>query len=162
MDLSVETILIYTILAVSTIFTSCTKDDEKDDEVEKASIVGVWSAKSMEMEMSVKTDMGILGSSEKDTSYTVLPGDDEWDEWELDGDIEFTADGKMIEGVDTSSYNYSGNVLIVVDEEASADTFQCFVTTTTLEMIMEEKEEELYDGVSYSSSYKATINADRK
>ena len=150
--------LIYTILAVSTIFTSCTKDDEKDDEVEKASIVGVWSAKSMEMEMSVKMDMGILGSSEEDTSYTVLPGDDEW---ELDGDIEFTADGKMIEGVDTSSYNYSGNVLIVLDEEASADTFQCFVTTTTLEMIMEEKEEELFDGGSYSYSYKATINADR-
>jgi hypothetical protein len=150
--------LIYTILAVSTIFTSCTKDDEKDDEVEKASIVGVWSAKSVEVDMSVKTDMSIPGSSEKDTSYTVLPGDDEW---EFDDDIEFTADGKMVEGVDTSSYSYSGNVLIVLDEEASADTFQCFVTTTTLEMIFEEKGEELFDGGSYSYSYKGTINANR-
>jgi hypothetical protein len=152
--------LIYTILAVSTIFTSCTKDDEKDDEVEKASIVGVWSAKSLEVDIfnSVKMDMGIPGSSEEDTSYTLLPGDEGWD---LDDDIEFTADGKMVEGVDTSSYSYSGNVLIVLDEEASADTFQCFVTTTTLEIIYEEKGEELFDGGSYSYNYKQILNANR-
>ena len=152
--------LIYTILAVSTIFTSCTKDDE----VEKASIVGVWSATSAKLELSESVKESLSGQvvSEYDSTLTISPGDDEW---EFDGDIEFTADGKRIEGFDTVSYTYSGNVLIEFYEDEYADTSECIVTSTTIKMIVENTEEYEFEseGSTFinSSNQKITINGIR-
>ena len=158
--------LIYTILAVSIIFISCKKDEEED----KASIVGAWSPKSIDIELSVKVNI-----EELDSSYTVLPGDEEFIEvLEFIEVMEFTADGKLIAGSDTGSYTYSGNVLTTtLDEE---QTWECVVTATSLKMTSEEsdewvEEEYSYDeesgewvAVEYSNSIysKMTINAERK
>lgn len=152
--------LIYTVLAVSIIFTSCKKEEE-NEEVKKPSIVGVWSPESIEVDMSSKASMGGVVFVDMDTSYTMLPGDEEWE----GGDMEYTADGKAITDGDTSSYTYSGNILIMSYEEEGVemlDTFTCLVSATTLQMSQEEFNEYEEEGMSSSTSVKMTMNAVRK
>lgn len=152
--------LICTILAVSIIFISCKKDEEEV----KASIVGVWAPKFIDMEMSFKVSMGSMVLQEMDTSYTVSPGDEEFADFA--DNMEFTADGKAISDGDTSSYTYSGNVLKITDVEEDGTeevtTFECVVTATSLKMTIEESEESVDDGMSYSNRYKMTLNAERE
>jgi len=152
--------LLYTLFAASIIFTSCEKEEEEQDqEVSSASIVGVWSATSMNFEISTSIEMGGF-TLEEDTNYTVLPTDDEWD---LEGDLEFTADGKAIENGDTVSYTYVGNELTIYEEgEEEEQVYQCTVTSTNLEMVSEESMVEEEDGIIMNTSYKVTINAVRQ
>ena len=126
-------------------------------------ILGVWSTKSIESEMSITVSEGSLVLQEIDTSYTSLPGDEDFPD-----NLEFTADGKTIFDGDTSSYTYSGNVLIITHEDENEgeveiweDTFECVVTATSLKMTSEESGEWEDEFYSYSESYKMTINAER-
>ena len=134
--------------------------------MKKASIVGLWSPASAEVDVSSELSMFGVVAMNMDTSYTILPGDEEWDrEMGGMGDMEFTADGKAISDGDTSSYTYSGNILIMIEEEEGVemlDTFTCLLTATTLQMSQEFNEYEEEEGMSSSTSFKMTINAVRK
>ena len=166
--------LIYTILAVSIIFISCKKDEETNpstgnndttetDNDAVNNIVGVWSTKSVDVDMSYSVIQGSQVVEEMDTSYTMLPGDEEFADF--DDDMEFTADGKAIVDGDTSSYTYSGNVLKLTEVEDGTEevtTFECVVTATSLKMTIEESDEWADEFHSYSESYKTTLNAERK
>ena len=163
--------LIYTILAASIIFVSCRKDEETNPGTgnnditvtDNDTIVGVWSPKSGDMEMSYKVIQGAEITQEMDTSYTIFPGDDEFDNFPIN--MKFTADGKAIYDGDIFSYTYFGNVLkiteVLEDGTEEVTAFECVVTATSLKMTLEESEEDFEGDMSYSTSFKVTLNSER-
>jgi hypothetical protein len=159
--------LIYTILAASIIFISCKKDEEtapsinsvantdttvtdntgtdttvtdNDNNQAGKSIIGAWSVISTENE--VNTKISIKGIVVGDTSYTELreKGDEDWDD--SPANLLFTADGKLIVDGDTSYYTYSGNELTIFEEGKEDETYQCIVTSATLQIVVEYTEVE--------------------
>ena len=92
-------------------------------------IVGVWTPTSVDIDSSMTTtiagdiiDVFDFGDGPEILSYsgsqTMTP-----EEADIEGDIEFTADGKFITD-DTASYTYSNNVLTIIeyDDEFSIES----------------------------------------
>ena len=166
--------LIYTLLALSMIFTACKKEEgctdaiatnynadaEDDDNSCIYSIIGVWTPTSVSGSQSYSvTVMGEIVDS-FDTTYTMTAA-----EAGMDGDVEFTADGNMYEGGDTASYTYSVNVLTITDDWES-ETQTCTVTSTSLTVSFSETETytEDYMGqeATITESSDMTLNANRQ
>ena len=155
--------LIYTLLAVSLIFTACKKEEgctdaiatnynadaEDDDNSCIYSIVGTWSPTSAEVNYSVT--MG--GMTLMDTSYTTTSSDPEWEF----ADVEFTADGQMIMEGESIPYSYAGNVLTIT-EDGETETNTCTVTSTEMVVILNNTEEE--NGMTSTSNI--TLNHTRQ
>ena len=126
--------LIYTFLAASIIFVGCKKEEEE----EKASIVGTWTPNSADMKITVKATVMGIETTVQDTSLTILSSDPNWD---FDGDMEFTSGGLTIEDGDTTgTYTYSGNQLILTDDNGDSETATAVVTSTSLTVTLEETE----------------------
>jgi hypothetical protein len=155
--------LIYTLIAVSMIFTACKKEEgctdpiatnynadaEDDDNSCIYSIVGTWSPTSAAVNYSVTMGGVIL----MDTSYTTTSSDPEWEFT----DVEFTADGQMIMDGESIQYSHSGNVLTTT-EDGETETNTCTVTSTDMVVILNDTEEE--DGMTETSNI--TINHTRQ
>ena len=155
--------LIYTLLAVSLIFTACKKEEgctdaiatnynadaEDDDNSCIYSIVGTWSPTSAAINYSASMGGIIL----MDTSYTTTPADTSWEFT----DVEFTADGQMIMDGESIPYSHSGNVLTIT-EDGETETNSCTVTSTDMVVILDDTEEE--DGMTMTSNI--TINHTRQ
>ena len=151
--------VLYTLLAVSIIFSACKKEDEVVAPV-APSIVGVWTPTSVSGTQSMSaTVMGQIVDS-FDTTFTMTAA-----EAGMDGDVEFTADGNMYEGGDTNSYTYSGNVLTIT-EDGESETQTCTVTSTSLTVSFSETETytEDYMGqeATITESSDMTLNATRQ
>ena len=155
--------LLYTLLAVSFIFTACKKEEgctdaiatnynadaEDDDNSCIYSIVGTWSPTSAAVIANVSmSDITLL-----DTSYTMTPSNEDWEFT----DVRFTADGQMIMDGDTMQYSYSGNVLTVTEDDET-ETSTCTVTSTDMVVILNDTEEE--DGMTMTSDI--TLNHTRQ
>jgi hypothetical protein len=155
--------LLYTLLAVSFIFTACKKEEgctdaiatnynadaEDDDNSCIYSIVGTWSPTSAAVIANVSmSDITLL-----DTSYTMTPSDEDWDLT----DIEFTADGQRIIDGESIPYSYSGNTLTIT-EDNEIETHTCTVTSTDMVLIMNDTEVE--DGMTITSNI--TLNLTRQ
>ena len=139
---------LYLFLAVSLIFTACKKEEgctdpiatnynadaEEDDNSCTYGIVGVWTPISVSGTSSMT--VVVLGETVDsfDTTFTMTAA-----EADMDGDVEFTADGNMYIDGDTNSYTYSGNVLTVTDDEGTK-TRSCTVTSTSLTVIFSDTE----------------------
>ena len=155
--------LLYTLLAVSIIFTACKKEEgctdaiatnynadaEDDDNSCIYSIVGTWSPTSAAINYSASMGGIIL----MDTSYTTTPADTSWEFT----DVEFTADGQMIMDGESIPYSHSGNVLTIT-EDGETETNSCTVTSTDMVVILDDTEEE--DGMTMTSNI--TINHTRQ
>ena len=125
--------LIFIFLAASIIFVGCKKEEE-----EKASIVGTWTPNSADMKITVKATVMGIETTVQDTSLTILSSDPNWD---FDGDMEFTSGGLTIEDGDTTgTYTYSGNQLILTDDNGDSETATAVVTSTSLTVTLEETE----------------------
>ena len=126
--------VLYTLLAVSIIFTACKKEEDEVVTPVAPSIVGVWTPTSISVAQSMSvTVMGQLMDS-FDSTFTMTAA-----EAGMDGDVEFTADGNMYVDGDTNSYTYSGNVLTVTDDEGT-ETRTCTVTSTSLTVMFSDTE----------------------
>lgn len=126
--------LIYTFLAASIIFVGCKKEEEEVEE--KASIVGKWTPNSVDAQLTAKVTVMGIETTVQDTSFTMLPSDPNWD---FNGDMEFTSGGLTIEGGDTTgTYTYSGNQLILTDDNGDSETSTAVVTSTSLTVTLEE------------------------
>ena len=155
--------LIYTLLAVSLIFTACKKEEgctdaiatnynadaEDDDNSCIYSIVGTWSPTSAAINYSATMGGIIL----MDTSYTTTPADTSWEFT----DVEFTAGGQMMMDGESIPYSHSGNVLTIT-EDGETETNSCTVTSTDMVVILDDTEEE--DGMTMTSNI--TINHTRQ
>ena len=159
--------LIYTLLAVSIIFTACKKEDEitTPGTNPTPSIVGTWTPTSTLVD--VTQTITVMGNevSSFDTSFTMTPESEGWDFT----DIEFTSDGEMIGdgeyGVETNSYSTSGNELTITDDEGT-ETHTFTVTSTNLTVSMSNTEEEIIDYMGQEGTsiyiYNMTLNATRQ
>ena len=149
--------LLYSLLAVSIIFAACSKEE---DETVTPSIVGVWTPTSISGTQSMSvTVMGQIVDS-FDTTFTMTAA-----EADMDGDVEFTADGNMYVDGDTNSYTYSNNELTVTDDEGT-ETNPCTVTSTSLTVMFSDTETytEDYMGqeATITESSDMTLNATRQ
>ena len=156
--------LLYTLLAVSFIFTACKKEEgctdaiatnynadaEDDDNSCIYSIVGTWSPTSA----AIKYTVTMGGMTLMDTSYTMTPTDPEWEFT----DVEFTADGQMIMGGESISYSHSGNVLTTT-EDGETETNTCTFTSTDMVVIINDSEE---DDMGMTSTSEITLNSTRQ
>ena len=155
--------ILYTLLAVSIIFTACKKEEgctdaiatnynadaEDDDNSCIYSIVGTWSPTSAAVNYSASMGGMILF----DTSYTTTSSDPEWEFT----DVEFTANGQMIMEGESIPYSYAGNVLTIT-EDGETETNTCTVTSTEMVVILNNTEEE--NGMTSTSNI--TLNHTRQ
>ena len=152
--------VLYTLLAVSIIFTACKKEEDEVVSPVTPSIVGVWTPTSVSGTESMSvTVMGQIVDS-FDTTFTMTAA-----EAGMDGDLEFTSDGNMYLGGDTNSYTYSGNVLtITIDGESEIQT--CTVTSKSLTISFSETETYTEDYMGQEATIKGssnmTLNATRQ
>ena len=138
--------LIYTLLAVSIIFAACKKEDEVTTPVTNpvaASIVGVWTPTSVDIDSSMTTTIAgeiveefDFGDGPEILSYsgseTMTP-----EEAGFDGELEFTSDGKMlVDGDEEMDYTYSNSVLTVTVDDTTME-WACSVTSTNLSLTIE-------------------------
>ena len=140
--------LLYLLIATSLVFTACKKEEgctdpiatnynadaEEDDNSCTYGIVGVWTPISVSGTSSMT--VVVLGETVDsfDTTFTMTAA-----EADMDGDVEFTADGNMYVDGDTNSYTYSGNVLTIT-EDGESETQTCTVTGTNLSVIFSDTE----------------------
>ena len=86
----------------------------------------------------IKNLLNAIETTVQDTSLTILSSDPNWD---FDGDMEFTSGGLTIEDGDTTgTYTYSGNQLILTDDNGDSETATAVVTSTSLTVTLEETE----------------------
>ena len=153
--------VLYTLLAVSIIFTACKKEEDEVVSPVTPSIVGVWTPTSVSGTESMSvTVMGQIVDS-FDTTFTMTSADPDWEFT----DVEFTTDGKMYNDLDTNSYTYSGNVLTIT-EDGESETQTCTVTSTSLTVIFSETETYTEDYMGQEATIKGssnmTLNATRQ
>ena len=142
-------------------------------------IVGVWTPTSVDKDSSMTTtiageiiDVFDFGDGPEILSYsgseTMTP-----EEADMQGNMEFTADGYAIfEGEDSSLYTYSNDMLIIIDEGEEME-FACTFTKTDLTITMEESMDTAFTepmlvmfgfangDVTISASQAITINCSR-
>jgi hypothetical protein len=142
-------------------------------------IVGVWTPTSVDIDSSMTTtiagdiiDVFDFGDGPEILSYsgsqTMTP-----EEADMEGTMEFTADGYAIfAGEDTSLYTYSNDMLIIIDEDEEME-FACTFTETDLTLTMEESMDTAFTepmlvmlgfangDVTVSASQRMTINCSR-
>ena len=149
--------IIYTLLAVTFVFSACKKEDEvvtptvisgctdaiatnynssatNDDGSCTYSIVGVWTPTSVTQDSSLTTIIDgeivtdLMGEiMTYSGTLTMTP-----EEAGIEGDAEFTADGEFITIDETSSYTYSNNVVTIIDEDGESMEFTCTFTGSDL------------------------------
>jgi len=143
------------------------------------SIVGVWTPTSVTQDTSMTTTIAGEIVEEFDFgdgleiltysgSQTMTP-----EEADMEGNMEFTADGYAIfAGADTSLYTYSNDMLIIIDEDEEME-FACTFTETDLTLTMEESMDTAFTepmlvmlgfangDVTISASQAMTINCSR-
>ena len=171
--------LIYTLLALSMIFTACKKEEgctdaiatnynadaEDDDNSCIYSIIGVWTPNSMTVNASQTVTVEDIVVQSFDTAYTITPQDTSWN---LQGNIEFTNNGSVITTndygeIETDSYTTSGSSLTITDsDDGSIDNATYIVTKTNLAFTMSDTETETEMGTTYSSTYDMTFNSTRQ
>jgi hypothetical protein len=133
--------VLYTLLAVSIVFAACKKEDEVVTPV-AASIVGVWTPTSVDKDSSMTTTIAgeiveelDFGDGPEVLTYsgseTMTPA-----EAGMEGNLEFTSDGKMFLDGDTMNYTYSNSVLTVTDSDTTM-LLDCSFTETNLSLTME-------------------------
>jgi len=127
--------LIYSLLAVSIIFAACKKEEETNNPPASASIVGVWTTTSVDIDTSVTvTMMGmVVDSLSGSGSITMTPNDADIFE-----EVEFTNNGKMFVDGDTADYTYSNNLLTVDFGNGEVEEVSCSFTATDLSITLEE------------------------
>ena len=161
--------LLYTLLAVSIIFTACKKEEEEIVNPVAVSIVGVWTPTSVLVNYSTTATVTGQIVYSSDTTFTMTPTDEGFDE-EFPNTMEFTTDGTMYvdEGggmITTNSYTYSANLLTVTDYWG-AETNSCTVTSTSLTVSFSETETytEDYMGqeATITENYDMTFNCTRQ
>ena len=149
--------ILYLFLAVSFIFTACKKEEgctdatatnynadaEDDDGSCTYSIVGVWTPTSVDKDSSMTTtiagdiiDVFDFGDGPEILSYsgseTMTP-----EEADIEGNIEFTSDGKMlVDGDEEMDYTYSNNIVTVTGDDTTM-AWPCSVTSTNLSLTIE-------------------------
>jgi len=176
--------IIYTLLAVTFVFSACKKEDEvvtttvingctdatatnynssasNDDGSCNYSIVGTWTPTDVLNEYSYTvTVMGAV--VEEDAGTETMTSEDEG--WEFT-DVEFTDDGQMISEGESNSYSHSDNVLTITDDEGT-ETNSCTVTSTSLTVIISNTEEEEIDYMgqvgTLTSTQNMTLNCTRQ
>ena len=151
--------IFYYTLAIGIIFTACKKEEESNNPpAPSLSIVGVWTPTSVDIDSSITVSIAgfVIDSLSGTGSVTSTP-----EEFDLDGDIEFTNNGKMLMEEDTLDYIYSNNDLTLTDED-STFTVSCSLTQTNLSIDFYEMDTSFVDmGFSVSMYYKMTINCSR-
>ena len=128
--------LLYTLLAVSIIFSACKKEDEETNSGNNnntpPSIVGVWTPTSVTIDSSMTTiiDGQTVYELNGDTitysgSETTTPA-----QAGIDGNLEFTNNGLAIFHADndTSTYFYANNMLTIIDDDGESTEFNCTFT----------------------------------
>ena len=128
--------LIYSLLAVSIIFAACKKEEENNNPpTPNVSIVGVWTATSVDIDTSVTvTMMGtVVDSLSGSGSITMTPNDADIFE-----EIEFTNNGKMFVDGDTADYTNSNNLLTVDFGNGETEEVSCSFTATDLSITLED------------------------
>lgn len=146
--------IFYILLAVSITFASCKKEDDE------ATIVGVWTPTSISGTSSMS--VVVLGETidSFDTTFTMTAA-----EAGMDGDVEFTSDGKMYIDGDTNTYSYSDNMLTITDDDGT-ETNSCIVTSTSLTLMFSDTDTytEDYMGLEATITETAdmTLNATRQ
>jgi hypothetical protein len=148
--------LLYTLLAVSFIFTACKKEEgctdaiaanynadaEDDDGSCTYSIIGVWTPTTVSGTSSMSaTVMGQIVYS-LDTTFTITPTDEGWD---LPTELEFTNTGTAIftneDGeLETDSYTTSGSSLTITDSDGDTDNLTYTVTSSSLAILTSDTE----------------------
>jgi len=153
--------IIYTLLAVTLVFSACKKEEEEIVTPVAPLIVGTWTPTDALIEYSYTvTVMGAV--VEEDAGTETMTSEDE--DWEFT-DVEFTADGQMISEGESNSYSHSGNVLTITDDEGT-ETHSCTVTSTSLTVIISNTEEEEIDYMgqvgTLTSTQNMTLNCTRQ
>lgn len=136
--------LIYTLLGVSIIFAACKK--EEDEQPNNLSIVGVWTPTSVDQDSSMTTTIAGEVVDELNGEVMTYSGHETLtpEEAGIEGNIEFTTDGKVITD-DTSSYIYSNNILTITDDDGTITTLPCTFTATNLTATFEMSMDTAYN-----------------
>ena len=132
--------LLYTLLAVSIIFSACKKEDEEtnsgnnnnnNNNNTSTSIVGVWTPTSVTIDTSMTTIIDGQTVNELDGQIMTYSGTETMtpEEADIEGTLEFTDNGQAIfDTDDTSTYFYSNNVVTIIDEDGESNEFTCIFT----------------------------------
>ena len=156
--------ILYTLLAVSLIFTACKKEEEEIVmPVVAPSIVGVWTPNSVSV--NANQTVTIVGQiiQSFDTSYTMTA-----QEAGIEGEIEFTSDGSLITtnddgDLETDSYIDSGSSLTITSsDDGSTENATYIVTNTNLTFTISDTETETDMGTTYTSTYDMTVYCTRQ
>ena len=175
--------LLYSLLAVSIIFSACKKEDEEtnssnNNNNNSTSIVGVWTPNFVTIDSSMTTiidgdtvndlDGEIMTYSGTETTTPADAG--------INGNLEFTDNGLAIFDADddTSIYSYSNNVVTIIDDDGELTEFTYIFTgsdilTLTISYDMDTSYNEpmlIFLGypegnISVSATQSLTINASR-
>jgi hypothetical protein len=175
--------LLYTLLAVSIIFSACKKEDEEtnssnNNNNNSTSILGVWTPTSVTIDTSMITiidgetvnylDGEIMTYSGTETTTPAEAG--------IDGNLEFTDNGLAIFDADddTSIYSYSNNVVTIINDDGELTEFTCtFTGSDILALTMSYGMDTSYNepmliflgypegNISISANQSLTINASR-
>jgi hypothetical protein len=127
--------LIYSLLAVSIIFAACKKEEETNNPPASASIVGVWTTTSVDIDTSTTVTINgvVVDSLSGSGSITMTPN-----EADMFEEIEFTNNGKMFVDGDTADYTYSNNLLTVDFGDGDTEEVSCSFTATDLSITLED------------------------
>ena len=112
--------LLYTFLAVSIIFAAC-KKEEDEIVTPPSSIVGVWTPTSVVQDSSQTVTINGEIIYEMDGELLTFSGSQTMtpEEADMQGNMEFTSDGKMLVDGDEMDYTYANNVLTITDEDTT-------------------------------------------
>ena len=177
--------LLYTLLAVSIIFSACKKEDEEtnssnnnNNNNNSTSIVGVWTPTSVTIDTSMTTIIDGETVNDLDGEIMTYSGTETTTPAEagIDGNLEFTDNGLAIFDADddTSIYSYSNNVVTIINDDGELTEFTCtFTGSDILALTMSYGMDTSYNepmliflgypegNISISANQSLTINASR-
>jgi len=186
--------VLYTLLTVSIIFAACKKEEDEvttpvtplvisgcidamatnynalatvDDDSCIYGLVGIWTPTSVVRDSSMTTTINGEIIYEMDGELLTYSGSQTMtpEEADMEGNMEFTSDGKMLVDGDEMDYTYANNVLTITDEDTTM-ILPCLVTQTDLTLTMEQVMDTAwvepgFGDISISASYVMTINCSR-
>ena len=175
--------LLYTLLAVSIIFSACKKEDEEtnssnNNNNNSTSILGVWTPTSVTIDTSMTTIIDGETVNDLDGEIMTYSGTETTTPAEagIDGNLEFTDNGLAIFDADddTSIYSYSNNVVTIINDDGELTEFTCtFTGSDILALTMSYGMDTSYNepmliflgypegNISISANQSLTINASR-